>query len=388
MTRPLSALLLSSVLVLSLHGAVPSEAAAVSEAASVPEACEGLLTAGDEQVPATETAHFFGHVRRFDRDGIRCLKEVLGNLGKCRGIRQECPAASQIQRLLFGTVWRRDLPDVVIHLKSRGGQGLAASQPILMWNGRTTPYLFGREHIFVVVFADRKRDMVASLLTRYQQPGNPFSGLLKLINLTPPEPKSDPEGPVEEPLVWTTLNSDSAGPRLYLGWARLSVKRDSVNHLTVSFKEGPVVGDQFSSLSIHFTNTDASQAAFGVSLAATLNTEGTGFDDGTESTHLGGYALGRLYFLRPRLKVDPGKVFKRSRPSFAIAVGTNVAGGDSFDEFVAGISISHLFGKAGLFLGANRIPSSRTMVTGPDGQMVEVVFESRWRPIIGAEYSF
>jgi len=376
MIRLPSALLLVSVLMLSIAVASPCEAVARSSP------CDGLFEGRETRDP-TKTARFFGHLRRLDEDGTLCLKDKLADLQKCSNLKQTCSAANDIQWLLFGEVWRHDLADVVIYL-ANPGRGVQMTQPILTWKGRATPYLFGREHIFVLVFAERKRDMVASLLTRFQQPGNPFSGLLQLISLSAPETKSDPEKPVEAAIEWTSLNADPA-PKMYLGWARLPVKRDSLNHLTVSFKDGPGAGDQFTAVSVHFTNADGSRAGFGVGLAATLNTEGTGFNEGAETTHFGGYALGKLYLIRPRLKIDPGRLFTRSRPSLALTVGTNVVGGDTFDEFVVGLSLSHLFGKAGLFVGANRTPTLRVTTDGPESAMV---FESKWRPILGAEYSF
>jgi len=354
-----------------------------------------LLTVGFSSLAAQETAshasseieRFFGYIHRLDRKGIGDLEKRLEALQRCIEI-GPCQAAADIRDMLFQEVEIKDFADVLIHLRHEGRSGLQLTQPVISWNGKVTPHLYGREHIWVLVFSRTKPELKVSLLTRYQQPGNPFVGLLALFSVNPPESKSGPEEPEERKIDWLNLNSDPA-PKFYLGWARLPVKPESLNHMTVWLKD-PGTADEFAAVSVHFSNSNQNRGGFAISVAATLNTRGTAFKNGDQGEHLGGYALGKLYLRRPRVQIRRsrlGRLLGTIRPSVALAVGTDIAGGNDFDEFVVGLSIGHIFGKAGIFIGANHTPTARATFLEGDEE-IERLFKSKWRLIVGGEYSF
>ena len=101
------------------------------------------------------------------------------------------------------------------------------------------------------------------------------------------------------------------------------------------------------------------------------------------SLHVNGYALAKVYLLRPRLKVGPRK-HTQYRYSIALVAGTNVGDG-TFDELIGGISVGHLIGKLGLTVAVNGVKPKEAMdgaESGGDGR------GRRARLFVGLDYTF
>lgn len=336
-------------------------------------------------------------------DWLHCLPEI------CSQIDRECALGDRILTSLYG-VRRHELPNLIVFLEDHAGPSspFTATDPSLIWRRRSTPYLRGVDHIWVIVFSERVPafDLQVELLTLFEKSANPFAGLFGLLKVVPATAAQEPPPAksVEARITtsgWRSLPLKGSEKDLFVSAARLPVANESVNFLSIvqvrprgeevlltqSLAEDgevalvvrpkPAVKEdsavlQHHLVSGHFSNTSPSRVAFSVGLAGTLNAEATSLKD---ETHFNGYALAKLYVRRPRIKafLPDGRVGRRSRPSVGLVAGTGLD--DLFEEIVVGVSIGHILGRTGVVLGANRTP-----------RLDDV--DRKWRPWIGFDYTF
>ncbi len=305
------------------------------------------------------------------------IRDLLSRTRReCVRIGEPCEPGAALLETLFGGSYRDDLPDFIVELEpGESGGKLVTSQPLLVFNRRLTPYLFGVEHLWILVFSPEPVPMKARLTTIRQREANPFSGLLTVAGVAGGEKTATVETvDVETELTWRPLTVGSGDGVLHLGSARLPVGQETVARLTLI----PEVLDrvEFHSITGHVSNTRASRAAFAAALGATFDTDETGLGVERGDPTFNGYVLAKFYLpgLRPRLQVSPTRrsLFK---PSVALAVGTNVTS-DSFEEIVVGLSFGHLVGKTGVLLAGNAIRDA-----GGGSRRV-------WRVLLGFDFTF
>lgn len=346
---------------------------------------------------------------------LHCLPEI------CSQIDRECSLGDRILTSLYG-VRRHELPNFIVFLEDHAGpiSPFTATDPSLIWRRRSTPYLRGVDHIWVVVFSKRVPafDLQVELLTLFEKSANPFAGLFGLLKVVPATAAQEPPPAksVEARITasgWRSLALEGSEEHLFISTARLPVANESVNFLSIvqvpkrgeevlltqSLAEDgevalvvrpkPAVASpeeertpneekedsavpQHHLVSGHFSNTSPNRVAFSVGLAGTLNAEATSLKD---ETHFNGYALAKLYVRRPRIKafLKEGRVGRRSRPSVGFVAGTSLD--DLFEEIVVGVSIGHILGRTGVVLGANRTPRLDDI-------------DRKWRPWVGFDYTF
>lgn len=339
------------------------------------------------------------------------VQDVLIDLRRahreCRRILKPCEPAVTVLKTLFGEIYRKKLPDALVYVEKQGDGSLRAYPPLLIWNGKLTPYVFGARHLYVVVVSDETMSLDVHLTTIVETTSNPFVTVLSLLNFTAPEQKAPEPKSASAGIAWEPLGEDTDGP--YLGWARLDIEEGSINRLTVHARretvsrtvtkrcdgcprvkverksEGPEpLPDDgatvpFRELTAHLSNSRPNFAGFGVSLGATFDVEDSAVGDDGGEVHENAYALAKVFLRRPRLKVGP-RARRLYRLSVAFFFGTNVAQ-DPFEELLAGISVGHVVGKLGVNLGLNWVrPGADDDQGGADGR------EERF--FVGLEYSF
>ncbi len=359
--------------------------------------------------------YYFGYATQLtprEIDTLRADLKAASDPRTCTTIDTPCPPAEAALELLFGGTFRPNLPDVLVYVERRDDGTLVPHEPLLLWQGKLTPYIYGARHVYALIVSDVRLSLDARLTTIVETTSNPLAGLLTLLNFkaadpAPKEPKSDTAH-----VSWQHL-----GPRFddpYLGWARLEVQLGSINRLTLSERgesvertvtegacEGcpmtkieakssgpePLPGDAphppFQAVTTHISNSRAGHAGFGIALGATFDTKDTAAGEASGSLHVNGYALAKVYLLRPRLKVGPRK-HTQYRYSIALVAGTNVGDG-TFDELIGGISVGHLIGKLGLTVAVNGVKPKEAMdgaESGGDGR------GRRARLFVGLDYTF
>lgn len=187
--------------------------------------------------PVSVTERYFGFLNRLDPTELLELKHcLLQVVNKCsQHVDQECYEGAEVLKRVF-SARRRELPDMILYM-SRDGEGrLRSSRPVLQWKGKNRAHLFGSNSIWILVFAEEKLPLEASIVTIYQQTTNPFAGLLSVIGVgTAPSQAKAAEADTTD-LSWATMNR-TGPPDFFLGTARLPVGTDSVNFVTVGLKE-------------------------------------------------------------------------------------------------------------------------------------------------------
>jgi hypothetical protein len=386
-------------------------------------ACLPLDAAGSQE----GTEHYFGFNSRLGPEQVDGIRMNMRKAEQdCRTIEQPCAPASQVLDTLFGSTFRRSLPDVLVYVETQDDGSLKTYRPLLLWNGKNTPYVFGARHLYLLMISDKRLPLDAKLTTIIDKSQNPLAGFQALLKFTPAEPAAKEPMSKTVAVAWTPLGTSSGGP--FLGWARLDIEVDSVNRLTVSERPVKVTGTlkettretgkapetetevervvegpeplppgvqplpndaapaPFRELTAHISDSRSAHAGVGVALGATLNVADTGLGNGSGDVHENAYALAKLYALRPRLRVGPTRrsVF---RPSLAVVVGTNVAS-DPFEELIGGISVGHVIGKLGFMVGVNLVKPEAPM-DDAEGDMGGSEDRSRkYRLFLGVDYSF
>ncbi len=373
---------------------------------------------------------YFGHIEAACNKAEDCssIRQELALLDKCDDAKvdQRCEAAQQLLDKLFGGIYRENLPDLVLYLKQEKEGNFTKQRPVLIYEGKNTPYLYGVRFIHVLLISEHQAEMQASIATEYQREPNP---LLFLFNLgaglgATPDPDKAPESS-EASIKWQPLNGGGQDSPLWLGYARLPVGGQSINRVTLRLgsaktslakftytkeddkpasysmeREGELVdpsipnitkslapksapsGD-FLATTAHFSNSSASFAGASAALGVTFDTKGTGAAVSAENHAYNAYAFVELYAIRPRLYALPSSwlpyLDKKSlyRPSLGFVLGTNLTHG-VLDELVYGVSIGHLVGNAGLILAANSIQPKK----GDEDK------GRKTRLLMGVEYSF
>ena len=104
---------------------------------------------------------------------------------------------------------------------------------------------------------------------------------------------------------------------------------------------------------------------------------------GRSNPYPNGYAFAKFYVLRPKLVSNRNETGGAMiyRPSYAIALGTNVAH-SPLNELLLGVSVGHVMGNVGFIAGMNFFgDATKTSDATKPGRR-------RHRPFLGIDYSF
>lgn len=369
----------------------PEDGASNSRATQAPEECgrAGQQDLDSLSDPDNDADSYFGVTLGLAAGELKCLRKALETASKdCGVIDKPCAPGEKVLKILFKGTYRSSLPDVILYISRGSDDRLQVHRPLLLWQGKNTPYVFGAPHIYALVISDAQLSLEARMTTVEQAAANPFASLLSLLNVTPTEPEAKAAESAQAVISWQDLSQSGGGP--YLGWARLKVDPDSINRLTITERTDtvsrklaqgtcdgcpsveidrnadgpePFPGDApsapFHAVTVHISNSRPGRAGFGFALGTTWNVGSTGLGGDNGNPYLNGYALAKLYFRRPRLLVGPSHK-REFRRSVAFVLGTNVAS-NTFDDIVAGVSFGHLRGKVGFTVGVNAVKPKAAM---------------------------
>jgi hypothetical protein len=335
------------------------------------------LPAAGQLAPDDPASYFAAMPLHESATPIRMLLDEIHET--CTKIDQACPAGAEILESLFRGAYRDDLPDFIVDLRrdEEGGR-LRARQPVLIFDRRNTPYLFGVEAVWVLVVSEAEVPIEARLTTIRHKEVNPFTGMMGVVGVSAGEAVESAESSIERnTLRWRRLNSSPDEEPLFIGSARLPIETGVVARITLIPEDYDAVA--FQSITAHLSNSRSSAAAFAGALGITLDTKDTLLESEGDPA-FNGYVFAKFFLpgRRPRLEVSPNR---RSvyRPSIALLVGTNLTN-DAFQEIVAGVSFGHLVGKSGLVVAGNWVRSFEAM-SDESG-------ERRWKLLIGVDFTF
>jgi hypothetical protein len=347
-------------------------------------ACAGIvaflglsLPAAGQLEPDDPASYFAAMPLHESATPVRMLLDEIEQT--CTKIDTACPAGAELLESLFRGAYRDDLPDFIVDLRrdEEGGR-LRARQPVLIFNRRNTPYLFGVEAVWVLVVSEAEVPIEARLTTIRHKEVNPFTGMMSVVGMSAGEAVQSAESSIESnSLRWRRLNSAPDEEPLYLGSARLPIATGVIARITLIPEDYDAVA--FQSITAHLSNSRSSGTAFAGALGITLDTKGTLLETEGDPA-FNGYVFAKFFFpgKRPRLEVSPNR---RSvyRPSIAFLVGTNLTN-NAFQEVVAGVSFGHLVGKSGLVVAGNWVRSAEV---APDNDG-----DRRWKLLLGVDFTF
>lgn len=361
----------------------------------------------------------------------KLFNEGSGGDAHCRDIDTPCDEGEQLLKQLFGTTYRRTLPDFIVYLeqpekdneqskkdKKDNDHSLKKHPPVLMWQGRNTPHLLGVRSIYVIVLSEDKADVTASVTSDFQRESNPLVAILNALGA--PDIKAEDAKASEtkrEEIKWSPLSGNRDTPGMWFGIARLDVGGNSINRVTVAYaqphvedvtvsrttsKDGLALklemkgGDvpesdsdkdvrdvfvskdkyqgDFLAATGHFSNSPASRTGVSVALGGTFNTEGTSIASGGGDQEFNGYVFAKFYLSPPYLYAAPR--WTLYKPSFGLAIGTNVKE-HVFNEIVTGVALGHIVGNVGVIAGANFLAGKAGTTDG-----------RKARAFLGIDYTF
>jgi hypothetical protein len=109
--------------------------------------------------------------------------------------------------------------------------------PVLMFKGENTPYLYGAREIYALVFSEKRACVSAHVTTVYRNEPNPFSAVLAALgsNIDAAAPK-----PTERTTArprWYPLSGDRADTGLWLGLIRFAIEENSTVRITLEYSQ-------------------------------------------------------------------------------------------------------------------------------------------------------
>ena len=336
----------------------------------------GKVTTGETNPKARNVApdkgrnatSYFGSLKHFNESDIADLEsELRGLKGKCKTIEQDCAEGVNVLRLFFGDLYNATYPDVLIFVDKENDK-LKIHQPLLLWNGKNTPYLYGVQHVWVVIFSKEELPPLQAILTSlYSKPGGPFAGLFKVFNISI-EAKEEFKEKTTDPqdVSWVALGGKEMSPedQMYFSFVRFAVDPVTVNRVSVVFKQRePEINEtkttttnttketkttttnttkktettttnitkkeeldrieekkklksteritkkpssvDFSSVHANFSNSKSSYFGVGLGIGLTYKVKSTALGENDRYTHVNAYVLSKLYLVRPKLQVGP-----------------------------------------------------------------------------------
>jgi hypothetical protein len=281
-----------------------------------------------------------------------------------------------------------------------------------------TPHLYGAKDIYAIVFTEYKACLTAHFTTEYIVEPNPFSAIFDVLGksiggggsdkTTADDKDSKPD------FGWSSLTGTDNSP-MWMAIAPAKVGVNTTNRLTIRYSQpgsarqhasnegvvrprpeqttsGEAAQDcdddrdgassyrgDFVAANAFYSNSPDNRVGVAAALGLTFNTKNTGV--GPSNQAVNAYGLVKFYLPaffglpdgRPQLHAGPDATgYKRSS---ALVFGTNVVH-SSLDEMLVGLSLGHVFGRAGFIAGVN-------FVTGTTDH------PRRFRrPFIGVDYSF
>lgn len=360
------------------------------------------------------------------------LIDELKQLRTCREAPTDCAPATAALKRIIGSVYRSELPDLLAYYTSpEKTDGATVYGPVIMYRGQATPFLFGAEHIWVLVVSDDKAVTLSAKATDIvQKPVNPFSAIFSALDFASAAAGESEVISDEVTLKWSEIASkcpEATGKteceKLYLAAGRLSLNQGAIGRVSIrprqsnpsvstqvtvklgsggertateikrtvgSDKSSKKLADEiiaeqtpvavkrvppFQAMSAFFSNSKGSFAGVALGLGATFHADSTGLDNYGGETHLNGYVLSKFYLRRPRLGTTLDR--RTFRPSIGLTVGTNLQD-DPFEQLVAAVSVGHVVGSVGAFIGGNLVPPSDS--SDNRGR--------KWRLVFGVDYSF
>lgn len=187
----------------------------------------------------TSSERYFGRIEAPCRGNncanIRRLSLDLDNCTTIDGVQStdQCEAGQKLLEAIFGTALRKDLPDFLVYFEQGKNGEYIKHRPVLMWNNRNTPHLYGAPFLYAMVISEGRPDLTARITTVFENKANPlaaiFAATVKVIEAPAvKDPKSE-----EKALDWSALSGDPTQTAMWMGIARLPLSVETVNRVTI-----------------------------------------------------------------------------------------------------------------------------------------------------------
>ena len=345
----------------------------------------------------------------------------------CTKIDTKCKPAIDVLDKLFGSTKHPMLADYIVYLSqcvankktldqcdSKDKFKFIKTTPILMWEDKNTPHLYGVRLIYAIVLTEYRIDELGGhVTTEYKREPNPFSAVFSALGTKLEAPEAKAAVSNELKFHWYPLSGNPDQPGMWFAIARVNVDVNTIDRITVSYgqltpsnplsvkitrnisekdgtsysfevqvdkmpeddredtlrqafvqkqpKEQEKYSGDFLAANGFFSNSPDNFAAVSLALGVIFNDRGTAAASGSNNQSVNGYALAKIYFpgCRPELRAGPDPSDAHPyRPSLGVIVGTDLTG-TIFDEFVLGVSLGHVFGNVGFISGVNVISGAK-----------------------------
>jgi len=330
---------------------------------------------------------------------IKTRLEVIEN--SCHSVERHCCSGNDLLNELFGETRHTKFANYIVFFDQDHTPGrFEHHQPVLMWNRRNTRYLYGVQEVYILLFTQYKACFTAYGTTLVKNEANPFD-FLNLINKgAPPAIKEAGLQTRAAEFAWYPLSGDPDEPGMWLAIASVPVDVNTADWITVRYSQPkkaqsdknplpeecvadanvpPVVyTGSFLAYNAFFSDNRESRVALSLAFATTFTNQRVPPPSGRSNPYPNGYAFTKFYLFRPKLVSNRNETGGSIayRPSYGIALGTNVAH-SPLNELLVGISAGHLMGNMGFIGGMNFFTPNDATKAG-----------RRHRPFLGIDYSF
>ena len=309
--------------------------------------------------PAADRGTFFGTTPKLASDRLDRIRELLRRIdGECPKAEQKCAVASELYRAVWDGVDHDNVPVLVVYVNA----DLEVEANRLLWKNRVTPFVFGAQTLWVVVFSDRNSLFDVRLSNLWSERIDHPGGLGSVFVSSGRRTREDQEARTTvERLEFASLAADdSADLPLWVARESFYLETDTAYQVSITPRGATFDASRFEATEARFTNSKIRSVGFGIGIGVTGDIAdedlGSSEDLGgvrTKNGILAPYWLGHVYIKRPTL-VRPiaSRRGSRYRISYGITFGVNL---DllNLNQFVVGLNIGHLFGRHGVVIGAN-----------------------------------
>jgi hypothetical protein len=330
--------------------------------------------------------NFFGTIQEFDGSQIVSLRELLMSIdAQCTRIEKKCPAAIELYGVLAGRLESASFPTHLIYID---GDGQVRTN-LMLHRDRVTPFLYGEENVWVLVFSEVEVELEAWLTTLWMQRKSQKSQLSETF-VAPGERtlKAREAQEAVKSIELEILNDEETDNRIWFGGARFMIEPLGAYSVSVRVQEpGHKDAAEFRAVTANFSNSLDRSVDLGLGLGATFDLEPGDFSglDGVVvgEANLNLYLMLDIYIIKPTLlKPIVRSPWARYRPSIGIAIGTNLQFWKA-QEFNIGVSIGHIVGRHGLVIGVNIIDRQNA-----EGLPIEGDDSYSVRPYIAGMFKF
>jgi hypothetical protein len=183
--------------------------------------------------PAADRETFFGTTPKLAPDRLDRIRELLRRIDReCPKAEQKCPVGSELYRAIWNGVDHDNVPVLVVYVNA----DLEVEANRLLWKNRVTPFVFGAQTLWVVVFSDQAGRFDVELANLWSERIDHPGGLGGVFVSSGRRTRENQEArSTVEALEFVSLAADhGGGPPLWVGRESFYLEPDTAYQVSIT----------------------------------------------------------------------------------------------------------------------------------------------------------